>query len=510
MNATGPESSLHATRGVVRDAVVLVRKVLQRWVWLVVALAIGAVAALVAPRIIRPQYKSETVLLYREVIQAGTVLDPGYQAESRRQMGPRLREMVLSRSNLERIITGQNLYPDIVKGRGMLDAVDQMRLNVEFRIRDGDTFSLSFTGEDPALVYAVTKKLADSLIDQVNRYRLEEAQSTKAFLETEQKRTGDQLRAKEEELARFLAQHPEFAQDTASMAGQTVGASVRAAERRGAAAGIAMDAATQALERQAMRLRQQLRAPGSPPVPGAHSPPAVDAESAAAIARAEENLASARNRLAELQARFTPQHPDVQAAQARVQEAQAALNQARAAARTTTPAEPAAAPVTNEASREDLEHQLARVEAAIAAKKRGASATTDAAPADEGNWIVALETEWASLNREVAEMRERNQQIQSRLFRASIIASVEANDAATKMVVVDPAFEPTRPFTKGKRRTGAIAAALVFVLGLGVAFLASLFDDRVYDEVDLRRLGIGKLAHAIPSSVPPRKGRRHG
>lgn len=508
MNPPGPAASLLTTRDAVRSAVVLIRKTLRRWPILLATLLLALAAAALAPKIFKPQYKSETVLLYREVIQAGTVLDAGYQIDSRKQIGPRLREMMLSRTNLENIINQLHLYPDIVASRGMLDAVDEMRLNVDFRIRDGDTFSIAFTGEDPSLVLAVTRKLTDSLVDQANRYRLEEAESTKAFLETEQKRTEDQLKTKEEELARFLAQHPEFAQDTASLSGQTAGASVRAAERRNV--GVGVDPATQALERQAIRLRQQLRSPSSPsPATAAAAPPSMDPESAAAISRAEDELSSARKRLAELQARFTPQHPDVQAAQARVRDAQAALTQARAAAKTLAPTAAAdVAPVTDEASREELQTQLNRVEASLAAKKRGTAAPASGpGDADEGSWIVALETEWAGLNRDVAEVRERNQQIQNRLFRASIIASVESNDSATKMVVVDPAFEPTRPFTRGAKRTAAAAAVAVLILGLGLAFGASLFDDRVYDEVDVRRLGIGKLAHVVPAAHRGRKRR---
>ncbi len=508
--AGGLESPVRTPRDAIRNARMLVRKTMRRWPVLVGALVVASLAFVVAPRIFKAKYKSETVLLYREIIQAGTVLDPGYQIDSRKQLGPRLREMMLSRTNLENVITELHLYPDIVKSRGMLDAVDEMRLNTDFRIRDGDTFSIAFTGEDPALVYAVTRKLADSLMEQANRYRVEEAQSTKEFLETEQKRTEDQLRSKEEELARFLAIHPEFAQDSVSTGGQTTGASVRAAERRNAGAGV--DPAMQALERQALRLRQQLRAPAAavPPVAGPAAGPALDPESAAAIQRAQQDLASARQRLADLLTRFTPQHPDVQAAEARVREAQAALDQARASAKTAAP-EPtvAGAPIASETTPDELRAQLNRVEASLAAKKRGAALPATAA-ADEGNRIVALETEWAGLNRDVNDVRERNQQIQNRLFRASIIANVESNDAANKMVVVDPAFEPTRPSSMGARRTGAAAALMVFLLGLGAAVVAALFDDRVYDEIDIQRLGIGKLAHVIAGGTPGRKRKTHG
>ena len=104
MTQGGPESSLRTTRDAVRNARMLFRKTARRWPVLAVALLVAAVAALVAPHVIKPRYKSETVLLYREIIQPGTVLDAGYQVDSRKQMGPRLREMMLSRTNLENVI----------------------------------------------------------------------------------------------------------------------------------------------------------------------------------------------------------------------------------------------------------------------------------------------------------------------------------------------------------------------------------------------------------------------
>ncbi|HEX8952200.1 MAG TPA: hypothetical protein VF945_10175, partial [Polyangia bacterium] len=48
----------------------------------------------------------------------------------------------------EQIIRDQFLYPDILEDRGAVDAVDEMRKHIAFRVQDGDTFGLSFDGDN--------------------------------------------------------------------------------------------------------------------------------------------------------------------------------------------------------------------------------------------------------------------------------------------------------------------------------------------------------------------------
>lgn len=508
MTFAAPHVRTQATEDAVHRAVSIARRTVERWPNLAVAAIVASAMAVIAPRVFKPEYRSETLLLHREVIQAGTVLGPNYQSDSRRQLGPRLREMLLSRSNLERLIVQHNLYPGVVKSLGMFDAVEQMRLQVGFRIEDGEAFSIAFTGEEPSVVFAVTTALAESMIDQFNRYRLEEVQSTKAFLEAEQKRIASELRSKEEDMARFLARHPEFAQDTAPIGGETTGASVRAAGRRSLAE-TAAGSATVALDRQARRLRQQLRLPELPPSTGAPTPAQATGttpEAAEAMRRAENELATARSRLADLQSRFTQQHPDVRAAEAAVQDAQGVAERAKALARApVAPASPATA--VGETTRGDVLDQLRQVEASLLLKRRGSAGPVASSAVDDGSWIVSLETEWAGLNRDLADVRERNQQIQTRLFRASIIAGAESTDRASKMAVIDPAFEPRRPVRLGQRTTGAIAAAVVMVLGLAGTVMRSVLDDRLWNERDVGKLGLGGLVQVIPGS---RRGRRRG
>ncbi len=484
----------------------MVRRMLRFGMVIAIAAGIGLLTAVLTPLVIPPVYESETVVLYREVIQTENLLgSQQYQTESGRQVGQRLREMLMSRTNLQKILEQHKLYQDIVDSRGIIDAVETFRNKIDCKVREGETFTIRYQGEDAALVFNVTKTLAESLVQANKQYRIEQAESTKQFLELEEKRTSAELREKEQGLAEFLAGHPEFAQDNAAGTQASAGASVRAAARSSAAAASSLGAGIQALERQAARLRQQIANPAAPiPTPVAGLPPDV----AAAMAEADSALAEAQRELASRQAQYTAQHPDVVAAQAAVRSAQAKVNETRARARPIG-ADPTPIPRNEEARVEQLRAQLRQVESSIIRARRGDASAIDT-PSDESTRIVALETQWAAINRELEEVRVRYQQIQSRLFRASIVASVEASGRASKMVVVDPAYEPNRPARRGAKRTGAVAFVVVLLLGIGVATALGLVDDRVYDEHDLRKLELGPIVHVVPSDAETgAKGKKH-
>lgn len=499
-----PEQSLLAPRDVLNIAKSLIRRALRYWPVIAVSFVLAMGGAVAVPKVLPPIYMSETLVLYQEVIQTENLLGAQqYAMESRRQVGMRLREMLLSRTNLEQIIKVHNLYPSTVNSRGMIDAVEEFRSKIDCSVRENETFRISFQGEDPDVVYEVTKALSDSLVEQNRQYRIEQAQSTKQFLEVEQKRVEAELAQKEQKLAEFLAQHPEFAQDAAAT-GSAAGASVRAAARTSAT----VDTGIDALERQANRLRQQIASP-SPPPPTTFSSPTIDPEAAAAIAAAEADLADARSDLQDKLARYTQQHPDVVAAQARVRAAIARVNQAKASARPAAAPKIEAPPETDEERREALKRELTRVENAIARARQGQKPDPSDAETGESNRIVTLETQWATFNRELNEVRERNEQIQTRLFRASMVANVEASGRASQMVVVDEAFKPKRPANRGAKRTGAVAAFIVLFLGTIVAFALGFLDDRVYEERDLKKLKLGPILHVVPSLSRRQRKKAH-
>jgi uncharacterized protein involved in exopolysaccharide biosynthesis len=477
----------------------ILRRAFRFWVPAALVVCLGGAAAL-GVALLRPRvYRSETLILYREGIRASDLggLEVGDPA---RKLGMKLKEMVLSRSRLQKIIDEFKLYPALVEDRGYVDAVDEMRRHISFRAKDGDTFGLSFEGNNPKLVQEVTARLAEALLDENSRSRAEQAEVTREFLDAERRRAETDLKERETALAKFLAKHPEFARETANVAGAGpgTGTAIRAAQKGPKTS----DPTLLALEREATRLQQRL----GMPTKKRSKEDNVDPRLLADKQQAEADLASAQKDLADKLAQFTEQHPDVHGARARVKSAEARLKRATEA----VVAGAAQAPRDEDEGTIDrtaLEAELRKVNEEIAAHRRRLSS----GQSDGGSgaaWIVALETEWQRLNREVAESRERNQQLQDRSFKATMAESAVASGRNAQMIVIDPAYRPTHPARPGRAVIVAGGLALSIACAVLLALGLALVDDRIYDRIDLEKLGLTPLAVVPRAERDRRKGRR--
>ncbi len=490
-----PDSDFITPRAFLRRIFQVLRRSRRFWPALVVAASLGIAAGAFVPRILPPVYQSETVLTFKEIVQTHSLLGTRQtRMETRRQRNARLREMVLSRSNLESIISEFSLYPSTVEKHSIVDAVEDMRHDTRCRVGEADSFAIKFQGDEPELVHQVTKRLADSLIEQTANYSAERATSTQKFLETQLDTTTADLQSQEEQLAIFLAAHPEFALDDRATGAGAAGASIRAAEQR---ARTTPQSGLEMLESQAARLRRQLRArsvSGGSPVTAPTA--SLSAEDQRRVNVATRQLERARENLNQKQARYTDRHPDVTRGQAEVKSATAKLATTRAQAKAVVVT---ASGATSDLQAEQtlLRHRLAAVEAAVVRAKKAGDAE-EALSETRAASIVSLETEWTGLNREVAAVRERHEEVRWRLFQASIVARVESVGGGSQMVIIDPAYVPQRPIKRGTKRVAAAAFILVSMLGGLLALGLALLDDRVYDEDDLRRLNIGTLCHSVP------------
>lgn len=475
------------------DAVVKLLKRSLRYAWVVAIIAVlgGGVAA-VAVKMRQLKFQSQAVLYYQEGLQWNL----NGEATGSRKMGARLKEMLLARQRLQKVIEELGLFQHMVRDGKLGDAVEELRSAITFRVNEGDTYVLSYLGDSAPEAQQVTAKLTETLIEENMRLRAEQAEIAKGFLDAERKRNEDNLRGKELERARFLAKHPEFAQE--QVGGPAPGASIRATTRRGvdaAAAPAAGDSALTALRREEERLKHQISSPAEVPAR------AKDPVLVAAKNDAESRLAAAKRDLADKRARFTDQHPDVRAADASVRDATAALARANDALKTSDqmPSE-----VIEIEPRAALEARLSQVQQDIRdyQRRHGKEATqTPDEPAssnDAAQRIVAVETEWTRLNREVEEARDRFQQLDTRQFMATMTASSLTNGQAAQILVIDPAYLPSKP--NGLSTTRFVAAGVAAALGAGMclALLLGLLDDRLLDRNDLEKLGLAPVLIEVP------------
>ncbi|WP_437600847.1 protein kinase [Sorangium sp. So ce590] len=479
----------------------MINRTLAHWyVAVLVALAgIGFTVLVVQSR--KPAYRSETVIFYREGVKA-TYLGPD-GPDPLRTLSARLKETLLARSNLEKVVTEFNLFPEVLEKRGMVDAVDRLRLKITFKARSTDTFAISAEGQTREQAQEVTQRLADILVEETTRMRRSQAKLTNEFLDAELKRAEQDVEKAETELAAFLAEHPEFAAEQNTAGGAQAGAAVRERERRSTTT----DPTLEALERQVPRLRSRLT--GKPEqaaqsATGLPSPALVRQKE-----QAEQELATARRDLGDKQSRFTEQHPDVRAAVARVNNAEAALRRAEAALLVPPPPEPVMeVPATDEAEKAKIRAQLAKIEREIAAR-RGAKIGTAADASETAKAIINTETDWSRLSREKARAQQRLADLEGKSFRAEMAASSEQGGYSAQIEVLDPAYRPSAPSSPS--RLILAVAGLFASVAAGIAAAAArgiVLDDRVYDMEDIDRMALAPVLVVVPAAARGSRGRR--
>ena len=122
--------------------------------------------------------------------------------------------------------------------------------------------------------------------------------------------------------------------------------------------------------------------------------------------------------------------------------------------------------------------------------------------------MVALETDWARLRRDVAEQSERVETLSDSMFRAQLDAQTRIAEQGSSLQPVDEAYLPMRPMGKGKKVL--VLAGLVVFTGLGMALAVGLaiVDDRLYRRVDLEQLEIAPVLAVIPQPKRAKRSKR--
>ena len=448
------------------------RRALRFWRVPLVGVVLGGIAFGGFWHFWQPKFRSETVILY---VQKGSSDEGGESSDAQRTVTARLKELLFSRSNLEHAVSRFGLYPDLHKGYGMIDAVEELKKHVDFRAPGGDTFSIAFEGSSAAEARGVTAELARAVIDGDADLRQGQAKVALEFLVGERQGRDAELRDAEGKLAAFMAEHPRFALDATPLAN---GAAIRASMAGAASRPLAGSVVWAPHPRGGATGSEKAAAPNMPLAASATGAAVNGDES-----RARADLAAARATLTDKLIHYTPVHPDVRAAEAAVQRATERLAALPSAAAPPVPAT-AQLPASPVAARGALPVPRAIAIAAVPASPPHAQE------------LVELETAWLTLTRTVTEARQRLDQIEAQLFRADILVSSESGGHGVQVNVIDPAFLPLRPLPPGRTMLALIFLAVSLALGGLATLLFAALDDRLFEARDL--LGIGEVLVEVP------------
>jgi succinoglycan biosynthesis transport protein ExoP len=290
----------------------------RKW-WIIGPLFCGWLLVFVSAWIIPARYTSESVILIEKqkvpehYVMSNVDVDMGERLEA-------ITQEVLSRSRLLTIINRFHLYQSFLTPTPD-DQLKKMRSDIKIDLiqtpstsesgkRELTAFKLQYTSDDASVAQQVNSSMVSYFIDQNVKASQEQSESTTQFLNSQLRNAGETLAAQEDKLRQFEKEH-------AGELPQQVQANIQMLNGAQQQLGALVDARNRAMQQQAYltSLLAQYEAAG------------VDNLQSGAPQSIDQQIDAARTALADLEARYTPEHPDVKKMKDTIAKLQALKNQ---------------------------------------------------------------------------------------------------------------------------------------------------------------------------------------
>jgi polysaccharide chain length determinant protein (PEP-CTERM system associated) len=415
-----------------------------------------------------------------------------------------LRQQILSRSRLEKIINDFELYSADIKKRPMEAIVEEMRTRVGVDTVREDTFQVSFVSESPRTAMIVADRLASMFIEENSVDRGLQADGTNQFLESQLDSARKRLVDHEQKLEAFRrrnagelpSQLPANLQviESAQNQIQNLNESInRDRDRRLVLERSLADAADGATIEAGI---------------GRQTPAGMSPE-----LRAVDQLDQARADLRQLQLRLKPEHPDVIAKIRTIAELEQKMQEASAAtpAGDTRPAGPMSGPeLIRRARGRQVQIEIDKLDAQIASKESDMRELRQRM-SDYQHRVEAVpghESELTGLMRDYDTLQKVYSDLLSKKENSQISANLEREQVGEQFKVIDPARLPEEPFSPNRLQIALVAGAMGLFLALAIAGVLEYRDMTLRTEDEIVRTLVLPVIAAIPLMAAVADARR--
>ena len=512
-----------------------IRWIVKNRLWLLVGpmvlfgLMAGAVTFTMQDR-----YRAQTMILVVPQRVPENYVRPAV-AETIEQRIASITPQIMSETRLERIITELDLYPDVRRKKGGMQAlVEDLRSDINVEIIRGDLFRVTYSGSNPYKVMQVTQRLASLFVEENLKDREQLAVGTNRFLETQLDNTRRQLEEQEKKVQDYRQTH-------AGELPSQIGAQLQVLQT----ASFQFQSGEEALARERDRrlelertlaelvhaeAQQQVK---TPPKPAAETeatssaPPGLDptnmdaqpAPPAAVPADLAGKLALLRKyqlNLAALELRLKPDHPDVIRQKRLISDLEKSVGKSTASSSPDSPSEPElpdSATLVRNARITQVRAQLVNVDKEISRRtaeqeKLKLQIVTlqqrvDAQPAREAE-LIALTRDYETLKGTYTSLLAKKEE-------SGIAANLEREQVSQQFKTLDPARLPERPYGPNRTMINLLAAGAGLALGLGLTVLLELRDQSFRSAAEIVPVLSLPVLASVPSIVTAserRKSRR--
>lgn len=452
----------------------------RRW-WILGPLFLGWLIAFASAWIIPPKYTSETVILVEPQKVPQQFVMPNVQVDLQERLQS-IQQQVLSRSRLLNIITNLHLYQGLFFSSPD-DQILQMRKDIRIdlvqtppipgRPSELTAFKISYVADKPQIAQQVNTQLAGLFIDENVRASQQQSESTTNFLDTQLTAAAASLAAQEKQIREYEAAHVGELPDQLQSNLQILSGAQSQLQA-------AVDARDKALQQQAYltSLATQYDAMGV-----SESTPATPITTA-------QQLEMMRAELASLQAKYTPDHPDVKKLKdtiTRMEQMQKDTGDTKSgeAANDMEKSSPAQVqamtPVMQiqsqlKSTKLEIQTQEARI-AKLEAKVNQYQGRLNATPGHQ--------QELSDIMRNYDESKKNYDTLLGKTMQSSLATSLTRQQQGDQFRIIDPPSLPDKSSFPDRFKFSlaglGLGLVLAFIFGVGSEFL----DDRIRGEHDL-------------------------
>jgi polysaccharide chain length determinant protein (PEP-CTERM system associated) len=470
----------------VQDYLAIARR---RKFWIIFsALAVLVTTAVVAWRLPNT-YRCETTIL----VDPQKVPENYIHAATTENIADRLStilQMVTSPAQLKKLIDTMGLYPDLRKRVSEQEIIRTMQqsIGVEPVTAMGaqlSAFRITFKGKNPVEVAQVANQIAAMFIEENLKAREQQSYGTADFLESELQKTSQALQTKETELAeirsRYIQDLPESEQFHVQES-ENLRMQLRGVEEH-----ISRD------QQEKVYLQSLM----------ATSTPTVDLDLASGSSAYSSQLDSLQTKLATLQTRYGPAHPDVRRVQAQIDELKAKEVTAPAAGipAGTNPTPKTLPPSSTRKNYNPVvESQIEKLNQDIEdQKKRTQELQTEINfHVSKIERVPIFQQKTAGITRDYDSLKARYTQLLDKKLAADTASAMETRQKSERFVILDPAQVPDKPYSPNRPLLLALGIIGGTLIGIGVAAAMELTDVSVRDSREVERI----LSKPVLTGVP--------
>jgi polysaccharide chain length determinant protein (PEP-CTERM system associated) len=393
-----------------------------------------------------------------------------------------IKEMIMSRTNLLKIIENFNLFSGPEYANMFLDEkIEAIRKRTSVDIvgsgsrREASAFKIAYQGKEPQEVAQVVNTMASLVIDQNLKVRESQAAGTVEFLDNELAKMRGKLEEVEATLKDFRKNHMgELPDQLASNLMVLERLQQQLSDKQ---KGLRDEKNRLiSLENQVQLAREQAARTVTAAAPSDNREPTT--------------LEGLKQQLAEFKIRYTPQHPDVIALQRKIAELEKEIPSSSSNSGdsgSTRPASGVGRPGSGRGVEADLMVQrnaAAREIAAINQEIPALQEQIDFYQRRVEN-TPKLEQELLSLNRDYDNTQKTYESLLSRKQEAEVAANMERQQKGEQFRILDPARLPDRPQSPDMRKLFLMVVAAGLGLGCGLIFALDYIDTSVKKPEDV-------------------------